>query len=167
MNEQFISICDLNYETESNKKRLMRNFPSSNLAPNYNVYPIPTRYSNMNVVDNRNKSNVSLLKTEPFNPKTVFYPGTRKAPWLYFAQNVDKESDLRNQFFALQNDDRRYYLPEVNSDMYENVVPKEKNPKFNPHDFLQKQETFSDINPDRCNLAPDLFYNNTRINLKK
>ena len=52
----------------------------------------------------------------------MFYPGTRKPHFCGFAQNVDLESSLRNQFFALQKADQAKYVPNSNSNMYENNI---------------------------------------------
>jgi len=166
MTERNVSICNINSEKAANEKLFNRNFPSTWLKPNYDLYPIPTRYTHMHLMDQRGIPNVEVMETTPYNPHLVFNPGNRKAPREYYAENVDMESNLRNQFFALQNNDQRYYVPEVNSDLYVNNVPPVKQ-VYQHFPLLQKRETFFDTNPDRCQLAPDMFYNHTRTNLKK
>ena len=166
MNERKVSLCHMNRDTQANEKRFQRNFPSTWLKPNFDLYPIPTKYTTMHVLDQRPEPKVEVMQTQPYNPHLVFNPGNRKAPWEYFAENIDMESNLRNQFFALQKDDRRYYFPETNSDLYVNEVsPGAPIPQKFP--LLQKKEIFLDNNPNTCNLAPNMFHNHTRTNFKK
>lgn len=166
MNERNVSICQMDRHKVENEKLFKRNFPSTSLKPYFDTYPVQTKYTNMNVMDHRKKPSVDIMKTTPYNPYLVFNPGNRKAPWDYFASNIDMESNLRNQFFALQKSDQRYYVPETNSDLYNKPVISGE-PVYQSFPNLQKKETFNETNPDRCNLAPNLFMNHTRVNLKK
>ena len=51
------------------------------------------------------------IKCEPiFNPANTFNPGTANAPWSGFSTNINTESQLRNQFFALQRNDQAEYI---------------------------------------------------------
>ena len=166
MTDRKVSLCHMDRETHANKKRFERNFPSTWLKPKFDLYPIPTKYTHMHVLDRRPEPKVEVMKTQTYNPHLVFNPGNRKAPWEYFSENIDMESNLRNQFFALQKDDRRYYVPETNSDLYVNEV--HNTTQLNqPFQLLQQKEIFLDTNPNSCNLAPDMFYNHTRTNFKK
>jgi hypothetical protein len=53
-----------------------------------------------------------------YSPKTCFAPLTRKPPFSGFAANVDTESLLRSQFFALQRAEQAVYIPSSKSDLY-------------------------------------------------
>ena len=89
MNERKVSLCHMNRDTQANEKRFQRNFPSTWLKPNFDLYPIPTKYTTMHVLDQRPEPKVEVMQTQPYNPHLVFNPGNRKAPWEYFAENID------------------------------------------------------------------------------
>ena len=153
-------VCNIDYDNELNKRLQSRVFPSQNLQPNFDFRPTSTKYQKFPVHNN--------IKYEPlenkmkYNPEKVFYPGTSKAPVHYALDNVDTESTLRNQFFALQRNDQAQYIPSLNSGLYKmnsNIGEKPSNIDYNSPINIS-------FNPDRCNLAPNTFNNSTRYNLK-
>ena len=77
--------------------------------------------------------------------------------------SVDTESRLRNQFFALQKNDQSQYMPSLNSNLYNTGSSLQQKPT--QIENYNKIENIA-FNPDRCNLAPETFNNNTRLNLK-
>jgi hypothetical protein len=102
-----------------------------------------------------------------YDSSNTFFPGTRKPHFCGFASNVDKESTLRNQFFALQKADQSRYIPDSTSDLYETNI--EQLPqKVNLDATLLFNETkFNDFNPNLSNsIGHELFYNSTRVQLK-
>lgn len=103
-----------------------RNVPSSSLQPYLEVRPVATKYSYFPVVDPRIPSNQIATKQAiypTYNVETTFNPGTRMAPWSGFATNVNLESELRNQIFALQRCSQSVYVPSSTSDMYNHTFP--------------------------------------------
>jgi hypothetical protein len=82
------------------------------------------------------------------------------APWHGFANNVNVESTLRNQFFALQDCQQAEYVPSSKSDLYNVHVP--PNPVKQPFPGLFKREVFDHCNPNVNNLGNKFFNNNTR-----
>jgi len=166
MTERNVKICNLNREKHANEELFKRNLPSTWLKPNFDIYPVPTKYTSMQLMDQRGIPTVQIMNTKPYDPSIVFNPGTSKAPREYLINNIDVESKLRNQIFALQKCDQREYVPEVSSDLYMNYVHPGKE-LFTPFTNLQYKNKFNDTNPDRCNLAPEMFNNHTRTNVKK
>ena len=78
--------------------------------------------------------------------------------------NVDNESKLRNQFFALQKGDNHLYVPSSTSDLYKNDIPYDKT--INEPGVFNVEE-FNDFNPNKSNIiGRDIFNNNTRVQLK-
>ena len=152
---------NLKYDNELNERLNTRYFPSEVLKPVFDSRPVSTKYSHFQLFEEQKATTVPLMNYKTYSPHEVFTPGDGKAPAEYFFTNVDVESKLRNQFMALQKCDRAEYVPEVNSTLY-------TSDKYIPIYSLQKETPVSDIhfNPDRCNLAPNLFFNHTRINLK-
>ena len=100
-----------------------------------------------------------------YDISSAFFPGNRKMHFCGFSSNIDKESALRNQFFALQKADQREYVPSSVSDLYENNI--NHIPNVIDSNLVFREEQFNDFNP---NLSPiignEVFYNSTRVQLK-
>lgn len=165
MQRQTYQICNLEYDNELNVRMNERYFPSSRLQPNFNPRPTSTKYVKYPVNSDIFSQN-GLHSYKRYNPTQVFYPGTSKAPVEFALDNVDVESNLRNQFMALQKNDQAKYIPSSHSSLYSLMQYKTKITDYNTNQ--QKMHEISNIhfNPDRCNLAPDTFNNSTRVNLK-
>ena len=150
----------------SNKRLSNRNIPSHTLQPYINVRPVMTKYSIMPIVDPRAAISVELQQQPTYNSTRTFNPGNTMSPWSGFASNVNVESELRNQVYALQKCSQSVYVPASNSDLYQF--------KFNPvHSHIQqpfpdlfKKELYSEFNPNTEEVAKGTFYNHTRQQLK-
>lgn len=91
--------CASDVANSINTKIYSRNLPSHYLAPQFSMRPMPTQYVLFPLIepcDPVPHSNVPV-----YNIENVFNPGS-SAPWSGFAQNINTESILRNQIFALQ-----------------------------------------------------------------
>ena len=155
------SICNIDYDNQLNKRITERHFPTSQLKPNLPPIPNATKYQKFPILaDNYKKPEDNYVY---FNPKSTFYPGTSKGPVSFALDNVDVESKLRNQFFALQKNVQSYYIPPTHSTLYQmnsNLKPIPTKLDLN----MKVKQPHHDR--DRCNLAPDTFNNSTRYNLK-
>ena len=152
---------NLKYDNELNERMGKRYFPTSALKPVFDIRPVSTKYGHFPLFEERKQSRVPLNTYNTYDPSKTFTPSDRAGPAEYFFNNIDTESKLRNQTMALQKCDRSVYVPESTSDLYQ------------PQTFLtqtesQKETIIQNIhfNPDRCNLAPEQFFNHTRNNLK-
>ena len=101
-----------------------------------------------------------------YSVNEVFNPGNTQSPWSGFASNINTESELRNQIYALQKCSQAIYVPNSSSDLY--TYKFQTKTQSNPHELLFRDETFDSFNP---NPAPGLcgssiFYNNTRCQVK-
>ena len=76
----------------------------------YNFRALIKEYGYMTILDQRKESSVPLNNFPIFSPHTTFNPGNNMAPWHGFANNVNVESTLRNQFFGLQDCEQAYYF---------------------------------------------------------
>ena len=141
--------------------------PSHEMQMNFGFRPIMSKYATMPILDNRVQSQVNINKEPIYNNNEVFFPGTSKPHFNGFASNIDNESTLRNQFFALQKGDKHLYVPNSNSDLYENNLDI-KNYNFNLDNLiLFKKENFEDFNPNISNkIGNNIFNNSTRVQLK-
>lgn len=114
-----------------NQRMSQRNIPSSHLQPYFSSHPVLTRYTVLPIVDARKSIHVPVIQQPTYSPQQTFNPGTAVAPWSGFAANVNVESDLRNQIFALQKNSQSVYVPSSKSDLYKvNWKKKRMHSKF-------------------------------------
>lgn len=151
-----------------NEKMYSRNIPSQPLQPYIDVRPVMTKYSYLPIVDPRSRSNVKLQQLPTYNTETIFNPGNTQSPWSGFASNVNTESDLRNQIYALQKCSQSVYVPNSTSDLYNYSFTPLSTSKI-PHELLFKQDTFCpfDPNPNPTTIGSSLFMNSTRSQLNE
>jgi hypothetical protein len=152
-----------------NTRTYIRNIPSQPLQPYLNARPVLTKYSILPVVDPRKAINVPLIQQATFEPENIFNPGnvTASAPWSGYASNVNNESDLRGQIFALQECSQSTYVPGSKSSLY-NVQWKNSLEMNQPFPELFKKETFgpTDTSTEANKIGYSLFNNATRQQLK-
>ena len=147
-----------------NERIASRNIPSEYLQPVFSNRPVSTKYSKMSIIDQYKEANVPLNIATPYNVGKVFNPGNAQAPWAGYANNVDIETILRNQAFALQKSDKAAYIPSSNSDLYNlEVTGRHEN---QPFPGLFSSQEFTHFNPNPHNLGQDVFNNSTRQQLK-
>lgn len=147
-----------------NDRLYSRNVPSAHLKPSFSITPVSTRYTTMPIIDQRKTPTEELSTYSDFSTEDIFNPGNSTAPWNGFAANIAVESELRNQYFALQKSDRAVFVPSSKSELY-NVHVKGQNIE-QQHPMLFSENTFNEFNPNMFNLGKDNFNNYTRIQLK-
>jgi len=158
-----------NQRTEELNYRISeRNIPSTRLQPQFGIRPTSTKYATMPIVDKRVKHKVDILPIPTYNISNTFNPGNSTAPWSGFASNINDESRLRNQFFAIQNGaGQSCYIPARNSELYNKV-------QFPSTDSIQQQfpglfekPNFENFNPCPKGLGNNFFENCTRQQIKE
>jgi len=162
MNSSSVSVSS--HHNRMNQELYERNIPSQMLQPYLEVRPVMTKYSHLPIVDPRRKDTVTPLTSYPtFETNQIFNPGNTQSPWSGFAANVNVESELRNQIYALQKCSQAVYVPQSTSDLYQPTVNKNA-PAPASHSLLFEQPAFSafDPNPDPRVVGFNLFNNNTR-----
>jgi len=98
-----------------------------------------------------------------YNLEKVFNPGNTTSPWSGYSSNVNVESDLKGQIFALQKCDQSVYVPNSNSDLYNySFKPSIVSTRHNPHSLLFKEERYNEFNPIPENTHISLFNTATR-----
>ena len=167
MNVQWYSQCALKSQDEMNQKLYERNVPSQNLQPYLDVRPVMTKYSYFPIVDPRKKNKTELNVMPTYNINNVFNPGNTQSPWSGFASNVNAESELRNQIYALQKCSKAVYVPNSKSDLYDfSFMPSNK--VNQPHELLFQSNKFNKFNPN-CfeeDVGYNVFNNSTRNQIK-
>ena len=145
-----------------------RNIPSSQLQPYLDTRPVQTKYSFLPVIDPRKQVDTPLIQQSTYNPEAVFNPGNDFGPRSGYASNVNRESDLRNQIFAIQDCSQAAYVPSSKSSLY-NVKWNNSSIPQQPFPNLFQNQSFSPSNPnpnsDKIGFA--LFNNATRQQLKE
>ena len=155
-------------ETSSQKANTMnsrtfeRNIPSQNLQPYFSPRPASTKYARMPIVDIQKPSTVPVKQMATYNIDKVFNPGNGMAPWSGFSSHINKESELRNQIYALQDCSQAAWVPGSNSDLY-GVHWKEQSLAQPFPNLFEKQE-FNSVNPNPNSniIGYELFNNATR-----
>ena len=158
--------CVSNIHKETNKRIYDRNIPSQMLQPYLDVRPVMTKYSYFPIVDPRKEISVPMEQMPTYNVNKVFNPGNTTSPWSGFASNINLESELRNQVYALQKCSQSVYVPKSNSDLYDYKFKTVTQP--NPHELLFQNESFSSFNPnpDAKTVGSGIFLNSTRVQVR-
>ena len=166
MNNPSENECNSKMQEQSNRRIYDRNIPSQVLQPYLDVRPVMTKYSYLPIVDPRKRVNVPLQQQPTYNVHNVFNPGNTASPWSGFASNINKESELRNQIYALQKCSQAVYVPSSNSDLYQYKF--HSNKQHNPHELLFHKDTFLSFNPnpDPTNSGSHIFLNSTRSQVR-
>ena len=130
-------------EAQMNSEIYRRNIPSTPLQPYLNVRPASTKYSIMPVVDPRRELKVPLHAEPTYNMSQTFNPGNSTGPWSGYASQVNTESELKNQVFALQRCGRSSYVPQSTSDLYMPPLCSETNNVNMTHPLLFEKPVFA------------------------
>lgn len=163
----YITLQNHQNQNAINQNIYQRNIPSENMQVSLPQRSVSTKYAHFPILDSRRESNVLLNYARPYDNNQMFFPGTRKPHFCGFAQNVDLESNLRNQFFALQKADQANYVPNSNSNMYENNINFTTTNKNLDNELLFNNEDFDNFNPNLSNkIGNEIFLNSTRVQLK-
>jgi hypothetical protein len=159
--------CVSKIHEQTNTRIYDRNLPSQMLQPYIDVRPVMTKYSFMPIVDPRKELSVKLQQMPTYNTSAVFNPGNTQSPWSGFASNINLESDLRNQVYALQKCSQAVYVPSSSSDLYMNTSFGKTGQQ--QHSLLFQNERFNDFNPnpDSRVVGSGIFYNSTRTQIKE
>jgi len=159
-------LCQNERVDELNNRIASRNIPSTPLQPFYYQTPVSTKYGYMPILDQSKGSSVPLNNYPIYSPHTTFNPGNNMAPWHGFANNVNVESTLRNQFFGLQDCEQAVYVPSSKSDLYNVCIPASSQPVNQQFPRLFQREVFDYYNPNTNNLGNSFFNNTTRTDIK-
>ena len=161
---QFERLDEINNRIEA------RNVPDKPLPPNFDPRPVLTKYALFPMLDNRMPATVPIQPNYKYSLENTFTPAVMaRGPVSGFINNVHKESELRNQFFAHQRGaDQGVYVPSSESDLYKVYIP--SSPSVQPYPLLFSTPTFNQEQHANLVNAPhvgkDVFHNNTRTQLR-
>ncbi len=158
-------ITSSQLSNELNERIYDRNIPSGPLQPYIDVRPVMTKYSIMPIVDPRAPIKSPMVQMPTYNIENTFNPGNTQSPWSGFATNINTESELRNQVFALQKCSQSKYVPSSSSNLYINTIPQQGNIS-QPFPELFRKEKFQSFDPNCENVGKNIFNNYTRMQLR-
>lgn len=153
-------------QAQINQSLAERNIPSAPLQAQFSPRGVSTKYAHLPLFDRRPKSSVPITLQPTHSVAQVFNPGTAQGPWCGFAANINDESRLRNQFYALQNADQACFVPASTSDLYQHNV----------HDGMPNQQIYPGLferpvlgafNPNPMDVGLQFFGNHTRQQIKE
>ena len=128
--------------------------------------PVQTKYTKFSVLDNQPKSTVNASMFSDYRMDTTFNPGTDRAPVNGYFSNVDKETELRNQKYALQKGaSQNAFIPSSESDLYKTEAVGYQVPQTHPLLFAKP----SIEGPDALhlsNIGQNKLFNHTRTQLR-
>jgi len=155
-------------QKQMNERAFARIISPQPMQPYLDARPVLTKYSLMPVVDPRKEIQTPLAQHASFNTQLHFNSGNYGGPWSGFASNINTESELRNQIYALQNCSQATYVPDSNSTLYKYEWKSEPYQSSQPFPNLFKEENFNDFNPNpNPNIIGYALFNNaTRQQVK-
>ena len=154
---------------ELNDRIYSRSFPDIPLAPNFDPRPVPTKYSLFPIINRRTEVDTAIKPIITHHVELNFNPGTQNAPPMGYFNNIDIETNLRNQTVALQHGaNQGVYIPSSTSDLYRvRVSSKPGVPQPHPKLFgTEKYKTSISNNLENNKIGYDRFHNNTRTQLR-
>ena len=156
------------YKDENSSRIYNRNLPTVTLEPYLSFTPMSTKYNkimNHNIKRQYDLEANIMENRVSYNQHKCFNPGSN-APWKGYVQNIDNESILRNQVYALQKCNQSEYVPTSQSDLYNYEIHMTK--VHQTHPLLFKQEQFDKSNPNynSSKIGQGLLLNHTRNQLR-
>lgn len=153
---------------ELNERIASRHFPDNALQPNFDPRPMTTRSMLFPMIDQRRPVKEPIQQIDRHDLASNFSPATRKGPFTTYLANVNTESILRNQTFALQRGaDQAVYVPSSSSDLYHVKTAVGRQEEQVHPKLFEKPGMIKTSQPQIIHsLGRDQFYNNTRIQLK-
>lgn len=156
-----------------NNELYQRNIPSQPLEPYFSTAAQPTKFTRFPIISRPTNASIPLKDYGVYNNHSIFYPAHSNAPWSGRISNVDKESNLRNQNYALQHDSLGTYIPSSKSDLYDINWSNKQNFSHELSSFFNNSSLFTpqkhssfNPNPNSDEVGYNLFNNSTRTQIK-
>jgi len=150
---------------EINNKIYQRNVPSHSLPPNLSVYPVPTKYVKLGVADKHPSQETPHKNYVNYQAHQMFCPTSKNGNYQGYSNHIHLESELRNQFVALQKCDASEYIPNYKSNLYSYSTPSTKK-NIQPFEYLFNNDIYMPFQPISTQQKDSLFFNHTRQQLK-
>jgi len=154
---------------ELNDRIYSRFVTDSPLQPNFDTRPISTKYSHFPIINRRKIVNTPLPTYLEYSMDSNFAPTSSNAPVDGYLKNVNVESSLRNQYFAIQKGlGQGLYIPSSTSELYNDSVPVSSQSVQQPYPDLFTQPSLNtEMRNQNENIGKDRFFNHTRNQLRE
>ena len=136
------------------------------LQPNFDPRPVSTKYAHFPTLAGHVPATVSIRQMPEYSTESTFAPMTTRGPVDGFFANVDTESLLRSQFFALQHGaGQDTYIPSSQSDLY--VTTAIGRQETQPYEGLFKKESYIGSSTAHLGgIGQNAFTNHTRSQMR-
>jgi len=146
---------------EMNQQIYQRNVPSHSLSPNISVYPVPTKYVKLGTHDNHPTCNTNKKPYIDYQSNKMFCPTSKNVNFNGYTNNIHLESELRNQFYALQKSDTSEYIPNYKSQLFHYSINYTDNKNI-PFEYLFNNSIYMPFQTNVVTQNNSLFNNHTR-----
>lgn len=156
---------------EINDRIYARSLAPAPLQPNFDPRPTSTKYALFPMLETKKPIEEPLHQYLDYSVSRGFNPGNGRSPVNTMINNIEVESLLRNQFFALQKNDRAVYVPDSTSDLYKVTLPRSTN-RNEEQPYPSLFETYQPNQPVSTNITEHsyigngTFFNHTRTQLR-
>lgn len=170
MSSSFIQYNHQERVDELNQRIFSRLYSEQPLQPHFYPRPVMTKFSFFPIVDQRKESSVAIAKCPDYQVgKSSIYG---HAPFEGYQNQVETESDLRNQGYALSSAPHRHYVPSSSSDLYNlpsvsgSLQDEQPFPQLFDFGFDVTRVASSSFHPIGEDVGSQRFFNSTRAQLK-
>lgn len=154
---------------ELNTRILSRFTCDTPLQANFDVRPVSTKYARFPVIDRITQPKIGIIDRGDFRIGETFAPVQSRGPVDGYFSQVNTESSLRNQFFAIQSAPQATYIPKSNSDLYQVSMAQPSVVEVQPHPGLfdkYRMDVLAPIRNADPNVGHKPFMNDTRVQLR-
>jgi hypothetical protein len=138
------------------------------LHQNIDVRAVPTKYARFPVIDRITMPKVGLTQPSDYSVSS-FAPTQSRGPVDGFLSQVNTESELRNQYFAIQSAPQAAFIPDSKSDLYNVTLAAPSREESQPYPGLFDKYQMNVLAPVRnadSKVGSLRFMNNTRTQLR-
>lgn len=139
------------------------------LQANCDIRPVPTKYARFPVIDRVAQPKIGIKDRGDFRLEEQFAPVQSRGPVDGYFSQVNVESSLRNQFFAIQSSPQAAYIPSSDSDLYKVSMAKpsitEPQPYMGLFDRYQ-MDILAPVQNADPNIGHKTFMNDTRVQMR-
>ena len=160
-----VYYCQQDRTEELNEKIISRLNPNRLLQSQFSMRAVPTRYIRLPIIDSNIPSSEPIIRVPDYSVRNDFNPGNDKSPYAGYANNIDKESNMKNLFYPHQRCAQSKHIPSSDSDLYKYEFTLNDNLE-QPFNGLFKEEVFNSFNPNSCDIGKNVFYNHTKQQVK-
>ena len=113
-------LCNVENDEILNKRIFNRTLSMQPYSPAFDPRPQETKYVRVPTINGDINSTPDQQDLIIWKSSTTFFPNVGKAQWIGYESSINNEIELRNHSKSLSRDPKNSYIPNENSDLYEN-----------------------------------------------